>query len=49
MSLNQAGMVNNLKDGMAWGVFPLFFVDLHGLSLEQMVRVRLRRRVGVGW
>jgi MFS family permease len=25
-SVSQAGMVNNLNDGMAWGLFPLFFV-----------------------
>ena len=25
-SVNQAGMVNNLNDGMAWGLFPLFFI-----------------------
>lgn len=24
-SISQAGMVNNLNDGMAWGLFPLFF------------------------
>jgi MFS family permease len=24
-SASQAGMVNNLKDGVAWGLFPLFF------------------------
>lgn len=24
-SVSQAGMVNNLNDGMAWGLFPLFF------------------------
>jgi MFS family permease len=24
-SASQAGMVNNLNDGMAWGLFPLFF------------------------
>ena len=25
-SVNQAGLVNNLNDGMAWGLFPLFFM-----------------------
>ena len=25
-SVSQAGLVNNLNDGMAWGLFPLFFV-----------------------
>ncbi len=24
-SVSQAGMVNNLNDGMAWGLFPIFF------------------------
>jgi MFS family permease len=32
-SASQAGLVNNLNDGMAWGVFPLLFVA-HGVSLE---------------
>jgi len=29
---SQAGMVNNLNDGLTWGVFPLLFAD-HGLGL----------------
>ena len=28
---SQAGLVNNLNDGLAWGLFPIFFAD-HGLS-----------------
>ena len=24
-SVSQAGLVNNLNDGMAWGLFPIFF------------------------
>jgi MFS family permease len=28
-SVSQAGMVNNLNDGMAWGLFPLFFAAAH--------------------
>lgn len=28
-SISQAGMVNNLNDGMAWGLFPLFFAAAH--------------------
>jgi MFS family permease len=36
-SVSQAGLVNNLNDGMSWGVFPLLFVSL-GLGLE-----------GIGW
>jgi MFS family permease len=26
-SISQAGLVNNLNDGMAWGLFPLFFAQ----------------------
>lgn len=29
---SQAGLVNNLNDGMAWGLFPLFFAK-EGLSI----------------
>jgi len=29
---SQAGLVNNLNDGMSWGIFPLFFANF-GLSL----------------
>jgi MFS family permease len=28
-SVSQAGMVNNLNDGMAWGLFPLVFAAAH--------------------
>jgi len=31
----QAGLVNNLNDGMSWGLFPLFFAA-HGLSIERI-------------
>jgi len=34
-SVSQAGMVNNLNDGMAWGLFPLFFATA-GMSLAQI-------------
>ena len=34
-SVSQAGMVNNLNDGMAWGLFPLYFAA-GGLSLERI-------------
>jgi MFS family permease len=33
-SISQAGFVNNLNDGLAWGVFPLLFVGA-GLSLSE--------------
>jgi MFS family permease len=32
---SQAGLVNNLNDGMSWGVFPLFF-SAFGLGLERI-------------
>src|SRR5262249_35343136 len=31
----QAGMVNNLNDGLAWGVFPILFAR-HGLNVGQI-------------
>jgi MFS family permease len=34
-SVTQAGFVNNLNDGMAWGLFPILFAS-HGLSLEKI-------------
>jgi MFS family permease len=34
-SASQAGLVNNLNDGMAWGLFPLFFAAA-GLSVGQI-------------
>jgi MFS family permease len=33
--VSQAGLVNNLNDGLAWGVFPLFFAA-GGLSVAQI-------------
>lgn len=36
-SISQAGLINNLNDGMSWGVFPLLFLSM-GVGLE-----------GVGW
>jgi len=33
--ISQAGFVNNLNDGVAWGVFPLFFAS-HGLDLDRI-------------
>jgi MFS family permease len=32
---SQAGLVNNLNDGMSWGVFPLFFAS-YGLGVERI-------------
>jgi MFS family permease len=34
-AVSQAGLVNNLNDGMAWGLFPLFYATA-GLNLEQI-------------
>ena len=34
-SVSQAGLVNNLNDGMAWGLFPLLFAAA-GLGLRQI-------------
>jgi MFS family permease len=34
-SISQAGLVNNLNDGMAWGLFPLLYAA-GGLSLAQI-------------
>jgi MFS family permease len=34
-SCSQAGLVNNLNDGLAWGLFPLFFASA-GMSLDQI-------------
>ena len=34
-SASQAGLVNNLNDGLAWGIFPLLFAA-HGLGVGQI-------------
>jgi MFS family permease len=34
-SVTQAGLVNNLNDGMAWGLFPLYFAAA-GIGLKQI-------------
>ena len=34
-SVSQAGLINNLNDGMAWGLFPLFFATA-GMTLSQI-------------
>lgn len=34
-SVSQAGLVNNLNDGMAWGLFPILFASA-GLSIAQI-------------
>ncbi|WP_141322397.1 MFS transporter, partial [Sinorhizobium fredii] len=35
LAASQAGLVNNLNDGMSWGIFPLFFTTL-GLGIERI-------------
>lgn len=32
---SQAGLVNNLNDGMSWGIFPLFFAGF-GLGVQRI-------------
>ena len=34
-AVSQAGLVNNLNDGMSWGIFPLFFSAM-GLGIERI-------------
>lgn len=34
-AVSQAGLVNNLNDGMSWGIFPLFFAA-HAVSIENI-------------
>jgi MFS family permease len=34
-AVSQAGLVNNLNDGLAWGLFPLLFAS-HGLSVGRI-------------
>ena len=34
-SISQAGLVNNLNDGLAWGILPLYFAA-SGLSVERI-------------
>lgn len=34
-SITQAGLVNNLNDGMAWGLFPIVYASA-GMSLERI-------------
>lgn len=34
-SVTQAGLINNLNDGMAWGIFPILLAS-HGFSLGQI-------------
>jgi MFS family permease len=35
LAASQAGLVNNLNDGMSWGIFPLFFAGF-GLGIQRI-------------
>src|SRR5207245_10544665 len=39
LSCCQAGLVNNLNDGMSWGVYPLFFASF-GLGVEAIGTIK---------
>jgi MFS family permease len=54
-SVSQAGLVNNLNDGVAWGLFPLYFAA-GGLRIEQIgvlaaayPAVWALAQLGTGW
>src|SRR5262249_37859903 len=38
-SCSQAGLVNNLNDGMSWGIYPLFFAS-HGLGVAAIGTIK---------
>jgi MFS family permease len=38
-SCSQAGLVNNLNDGMSWGIYPLFFASL-GLGVSAIGTIK---------
>jgi MFS family permease len=53
--ITQAGFVNNLNDGLAWGIFPLFFIA-RGLPLGQVALLAAAYpfvwgglQLGTGW
>ncbi len=39
LSCSQAGLVNNLNDGMSWGIYPLFFASL-GLGVAAIGTIK---------
>lgn len=39
MAASQAGLVNNLNDGMSWAIFPLFFAA-RGLAIESIGEIK---------
>ncbi len=53
--VSQAGFVNNLNDGLAWGIFPLFFVS-RGMDLNRIATLAAiyplvwgALQLGAGW
>jgi hypothetical protein len=40
---SQAGLVNNLNDGMSWGIYPLFFAGL-GLGVAAIGTIKAATR-----
>lgn len=53
--ISQTGFVNNLNDGLIWGIFPLFWAS-HGLSLDQIAILAATYpllwgslQIGTGW
>jgi MFS family permease len=53
--VSQAGFVNNLNDGLAWGIFPLFFAS-RGLDLDRIATLAAAYplvwgflQLGTGW
>jgi MFS family permease len=53
--ISQAGFVNNLNDGLAWGIFPLYFAS-RGLSLDRIAVLAAiyplvwgGLQIGTGW
>jgi MFS family permease len=55
VGVSQAGFVNNLNDGLAWGIFPLLFAS-RGLSLERIALLAATYpmvwgvlQLGTGW
>jgi MFS family permease len=55
VGVSQAGFVNNLNDGLAWGIFPLYFAS-RGLSLDRIAVLAAiyplvwgGLQIGTGW
>ena len=46
--VTQAGLVKNLNDALAWGIFPLFFAS-KGLDLDRIANPGGNLSPGMGW